>query len=374
MQIFGIMVRTKNDPLTSVTHDYAEEILESSRRRGHIFIDLSSETATRGNLIRIIRSIGTPKGNFLKIILFYCHTMGASPVDQNNEEFISDETISCFKGWGVYCIGCNVSSVLARNLLEAGVTFVISFNSTVGFIVGHESEIMRGLNIGILNMLEHGITPTSATDYMRTYFEEEAARIAESVHFWKNPFRISMLYQYAISLQYNGHELLDELKEIQPGIKQAIEYQLHVARFLENLFESHLSQPHLEVINDSGISRYDIVFFNKSQHGFWHDLKVTRGNAIVIFDAKNKNDLVPADADQMLRYSSDWRGNVLFIVCRKPTSEAFKIRASALVKEKNVCILVLSDSDLEEMLLLKDQQNNPIQVIEKRFREIIEHT
>lgn len=108
MQILGILVRTKTDRFTNIVHDSAAEILDASQRHGHIIVDLSHETAKRNNLHKIIRSIGSPKGNFLKIVLFYCYTSESSPLDQNGEPFISDETLTLFKGWGVYCIGCYV--------------------------------------------------------------------------------------------------------------------------------------------------------------------------------------------------------------------------------------------------------------------------
>jgi hypothetical protein len=193
---------------------------------------------------------------------------------------------------------------------------------------------------------------------------------------WRSGDLTSALFlEYNVEhLEYHGLDLLCDLRRIQPGKSSAMDYQRIVGQILAILFRPDLSHAHLEISNESGISRYDIVFLNKAQSGFWHDLKVTRGNAIVIFDAKNKNNLVPTDADQMLRYSSDWRGNVLFIVCRKPASKSFNARLCELLKEKKVCVLVISDSDLEEMLILKEQGNDPIQVIEKTFMKRIERT
>lgn len=54
------------------------------------------------------------------------------------------------------------------------------------------------------------------------------------------------------------------------------------------MFTPQLDEPHLEVSNESGLSRYDIVFSNRAERGFWHDIKMSRGNFIGIFDAKNK--------------------------------------------------------------------------------------
>lgn len=111
---------------------------------------------------------------------------------------------------------------------------------------------------------------------------------------------------------------------------------------------------------------------NSAMSGFWHDIKVSRGNSIVIFDAKNKLALRPADADQMLRYSSNWRGKVIFIVTRNEPSRSFLSRTADMLKEKQVCLLVLCDKHLEQMLALKEQGADPATVIEGMYRERIE--
>jgi hypothetical protein len=113
------------------------------------------------------------------------------------------------------------------------------------------------------------------------------------------------------------------------------------------------------------------VFLNRAEKGFWHDIKVNWSNSLVIFDAKNKTELKPSDADQMLRYASAWRGNVLFLVCRKRQSKSFSLRTTEYLKEKRVCIIVLTDGDLEEMLDMKQQGSDPTVIIEKLFRELI---
>ena len=111
---------------------------------------------------------------------------------------------------------------------------------------------------------------------------------------------------------------------------------------------------------------------NRAERGFWHDIKVSRENSIVIFDAKNKRELSPSDADQMLRYSGRWRGYVIFLVCRNKPSQSFNTRTADLLKVHGVCLIVLSDEELEAMYALKQQGNDPTIVIERLYRERIE--
>jgi hypothetical protein len=172
----------------------------------------------------------------------------------------------------------------------------------------------------------------------------------------------------------SGEAFLLQLRAIQPGRQAAEQYQRIVFDFLDYLFKPDLSSPRLELTNDSQISRYDILFANRARRGFWHDLKLSWGNNIVIFDAKNKKSLVPSDADQLLRYSGEFKGRVLFLVCRSDPPKAYETRPVQLLKDHGVCILVLSDADLEKMYHLRVQGMDPAEIIEEKLTRRIAGT
>ena len=371
MQILGLLVRTRSDTLTQIGFKHAEEILQASRESGHIFIDIAAEMATRENVLRIIEGIGSPSGSFLKLIIFYCHGNSNSPIDQNGEDFITTDAISKFTGWGVYCIGCDVGQNLGHRLLAAGANFLIAFNATVMIVLPHADEVFAGLNVGIVRILRDGIGPFAAAESMRQFFLKSIEHIGSEGNQYSLVRRMA-LRSHASALEYHGRSISQDLIKIKPGQRQAAEYQSFVAKTLHEIFHPHLDEPHLEVSNESGSSRYDIVFMNRAERGFWHDIKMSRGNSIVIFDTKNKRKLQPSDADQMLRYSGPWRGQVIFIVCRDQPSDSFRTRCADLLKEKGVCLVVISDQDLEEMHTLAEQSQDPIIAIEKLYRERIE--
>lgn len=361
---------------------YAEQILEASRSGGHIMIDLAAEIATRENLLRILDGIGCPRGPFLKLAIFYCNGNVNSPVDQNGRDFITNDVLSKFAGWGVYCIGCDVGRTLGHKLLKAGAHFVIAFDSAVMIPYFNQEECFQGLNSAIVNILLKGSEPSVAVEQMREKFESLARAYRASndvtektklpIHMPMDVVAAMAYLSNAHALQYYGPAIKRDLKEIQPGREQATKYQIVVAEILYELFSPYLDEPHLEVSNESGASRYDIVFMNRAERGFWHDIKVSRGNSIVIFDAKNKKELATSDADQMLRYSGHWRGQVIFVVCREKQPPSFNARTADLLKEHKVCLIVLSDMDLEEMYSLKRQGNDPTLVIERLYRQRIE--
>lgn len=370
MKTLGILVRTDRDPAAEAWAPFGEEILTASREHGHIFVDLSGSMATRANLARILTGIGSPSGPFLKLVVFYCHGNDNSPIDQDRCDFITEDTIRLFAGWGVYCIGCNVGRTLGHKLLEAGGDWVIAFNSNVGFLMSHIEEVFTCLNAGMVKLLRDGIDPSAATEHMRVAFLEAVDRLDEQED--TAVLRKMMLHSHAESLEYHGPSLTSDLENINPGRAQASEYQQLVAKVLHEVFAPTLDEPRLEVSNESGSSRYDIVFMNRAERGFWHDIKVARGNAVVIFDAKNKKELVPSDADQLLRYSGPWRGKVVFIACREPPTDSFSTRCADLLKEKEVCLLTISDTNLKEMHSLKRQGADPTIVVERLFRQRVE--
>lgn len=371
MKVLGILVRTRVDQVTEIGFQHAEEILQASRDGGHIFIDLAAEMARKECLLRVLDGIGSPSDPVLKLVIFYCHGNSRSPIDQDGVDFISDDALSRFAGWGVYCIGCDIGQTLGHRLLSAGAHFLIAFNSSMMVVMPHADEIYSCLNVGILGILREGIGPSAATEQMRQSFMKALSKV-DTQHESYGILRRMALRSHAEALEYHGPTIHDDLSRIDPGRKQAGDYQRLVAKILHELFTPDLDEPHLEVSNESGSSRYDVVFMNRSNKGFWHDIKISRGNATVIFDAKNKRSLLPSDADQMLRYSSQWRGTVVFIVCRERPSNSFMTRTADLLKEKQVCLVVLNDQSLEEMYALRQQGKDPTIVVERLYRSRIE--
>ena len=337
--------------------------------------DLAGEMATRDNLIRILNGIGSPRAPVLKIAIFYCNGNMNSPIDQDGLDFLSEDVLSRFSGWGIYCIGCDVGQTLGRRALAAGAHFVIAFNAAVAFVHGHEEEFVHALNSGIISLLRRRIAPSMAAAEIRETFLSIAQGAKLKFSSSDNSFELFHAAAFARTnaeaVEYFGPTLVAELCKIEPGRLGARRYQQVVAEMLSQIFYPDLDESSIEVHSDSGLSRYDIVFSNRAERGFWHDIKISRGNSLVIFDAKNKRVLRAADADQMLRYSGPWRGQVIFIVCRRKPSPMFTRRTSDLLKERDCCLIVLDDHDLRDLYQLKLQGSDPSVLVEKLYRERI---
>ena len=159
--------------------------------------------ATKDNVLRILKGIGCPKEPLLKIVVFYCHANANSPIDQNDQDFITDDTVSVFNGWGVYCIGCDVARNLSHNLLAAGADFLIAFNSPVMVVLPHADEIYAGLNSGILRMLREEVGPLAATEHMRQFFLDSITRVDNTPSEYSLARRMA-LRSHAKALEYHG--------------------------------------------------------------------------------------------------------------------------------------------------------------------------
>jgi hypothetical protein len=59
------------------------------------------------------------------------------------------------------------------------------------------------------------------------------------------------------------------------------------------------------------------------------------------------------------------------MVCRGQPSMAFTARAADLLKEKGVCLIVLSDAELQAIVALREQGDDPAIVVERLYRQRI---
>lgn len=86
--------------------------------------------------------------------------------------------------------------------------------------------------------------------------------------------------------------LKGKLAAIRPGREQAAEYQRVVLEILNYLFNPELidGQPEVRTI-DGTAERRDIIFTNDSDESFWTYVRTNHDGILIMFEAKNTNDL-----------------------------------------------------------------------------------
>lgn len=159
------------------------------------------------------------------------------------------------------------------------------------------------------------------------------------------------------SVQAICRQLAAEFPRISPGREAADDYHRLVQGALMVLFYPSLIQPHKEWEIHGGRKRVDIVFTNAADTGFFaHRREQADVNAVAVtVECKNySKDIANAELDQLLGRFDHNRGKFGFIACRSvKDSQRLAERLNAAAVRKQGYVIVLTDSDLIEMLEAK---------------------
>lgn len=166
-------------------------------------------------------------------------------------------------------------------------------------------------------------------------------------------------------------EFINKLKKCPTGTSNWGDYQKLVGEILEILFCPELGSPIPQSNDELHRNRRDYVMANYSNDEVWRFLRERYSAEYVTFDAKNSGEEVSkTDILQMSHYLKK-AGLGLFgvIVSRRGAGEAAKyaIREEWLLDHK--MILVLDDSEVEQMILDKKNNQNPAILLRKKIED-----
>ena len=165
--------------------------------------------------------------------------------------------------------------------------------------------------------------------------------------------------------------LVRELAEIPPGRENASRYQRTTLAILNHLFEPELTGGRLEQATIHGTERRDIVFTNESDKSFWQYVRLSYGNWLVMFEAKNVQAVTNPHINQVATYLGDRIGRFGVILARKPAQRAQVLKTISVFNDSSPrkVVLVIHDGDLERMLRMKDRGVAPTKHIQELYRE-----
>ena len=177
-----------------------------------------------------------------------------------------------------------------------------------------------------------------------------------------------------------GPLVFDQVKRIGDIIPNGQEhfrdYEHPVRVVINFLFLQHLGvatpQKRTEPGNEGSEVR-DLICQNRSESGFWKDLKEKYSCTEIVFDAKNTNELTRDDLRQIYCYLKTALGYWGFIVCRSTQPERINAYNRTLFKNftQSRGILILTDDDLRRMVEMKLRGNDPSEYIRDRMSEFI---
>jgi hypothetical protein len=142
-------------------------------------------------------------------------------------------------------------------------------------------------------------------------------------------------------------QIISELSTIPLGIEAAAEFEDWVKRAIEIVFAKQLSniqhRPNLQ-----SVQRRDVVATNEGLEGFWKRILEDYGTRMVIFEAKNYENIGIDEYRQVHSYLGKEYGKLAFIVCRDGQSGLTKGRELEAFREfyvkDNVIIKLTADS------------------------------
>lgn len=168
---------------------------------------------------------------------------------------------------------------------------------------------------------------------------------------------------------YDG--LISKLKYCQPGYENWQIYQRIVGEILAALF-----CPPLDAISEQNsdadrANRRDFIIPNYADCGYWPYLRRIYKADFIVVDAKNSAQEVAKDDILQVAHYLKEKGAGLFglIFSRCGVAESAEMHLKDIWQNEGKMIIVLSDSDVEQMLLSRQGGNDPCRLIIEKIQE-----
>lgn len=165
-------------------------------------------------------------------------------------------------------------------------------------------------------------------------------------------------------------ELIHKLKCCEPGYKNWQVYQKLVGEILSVLFCPPLDTVSEQNSDASRTNRRDFILPNYAACGYWPHLRDTYKAEFIVVDAKNAAVIRKDDILQVAHYLKR-KGPGLFalIFSRHSVSKSAERHLRDVWQNEDKMMIVLDDNDVEQMLLHKQNDTDPCQLIIERIQE-----
>ena len=202
-------------------------------------------------------------------------------------------------------------------------------------------------------------------DYVANAFSKEIESL---------PFSgLKQLYSLVADSDANkvSDTLLKRLHDCIPGKEDWVRYQTIIRDVFELLFTPPLGAPIWESSDISKANRRDIIFPNYAFEGFWKFLRENYSADFIIVDTKNyKNKIKKTQVLQIANYLKPHGvGMFAIIACRKGGDSACLTTLREQWAANRKLIILLTDQDIEAMLLAAGSGGNPEDVIGQVIQE-----
>lgn len=165
--------------------------------------------------------------------------------------------------------------------------------------------------------------------------------------------------------------LIHKLENTKSGKKEWSIYQKLLNEILARLFCPPLSNPLYELSDEFQVNRRDFILPNYCDTGFWSYMRTMYNADFIVIDAKNYSKKVQKkDVLQICNYIKQHGAGLFGIIITRNGGDQgcfHTIREMWSLQRK--LIIVLSDDDIKQMLLLKSTGNNPEDILKQKIEQ-----
>lgn len=145
-------------------------------------------------------------------------------------------------------------------------------------------------------------------------------------------------------------------------------YETYVAQLLSSILYPHLDFAQTQSRTESGSQIRDLIFYNNISDAFFKEIYEIYGAKQLIFEMKNVAALERGHINQLHRYLSNSFGKFGVIMTRNEPSKAIKQNIIDLWSGQRICILVLTDYDLQQMVeIYEHKQRCPYEYLKMKY-------
>jgi len=167
---------------------------------------------------------------------------------------------------------------------------------------------------------------------------------------------------------FSGTMLLKRLTECECGKKDWSKFEDICIEIFGHLFQNGFRNYSIEKQSntESGFLRRDLIINNlpKEINSFWGDIKSSYGSNLIICEFKNYSDPLNSNTLYSTTKYINNQNRFILIFSRHGLDESAKQLQLRLLKERNMLILVLKESDINQMMNEKELNINPLYRLE----------
>lgn len=172
----------------------------------------------------------------------------------------------------------------------------------------------------------------------------------------------------------SAKDALKAIRQLSTGVTDSNDkkYEREASRLLASLLYPQLDFAATQSRTESGVLIRDLIFYSNQRHPFLQELTRDYGSRQLVFELKNVHAIEREHINQLHRYLKDEFGHFGVLVTRNPPPKAMKRNLIDLWSGRRVCILAVTDSDLEQMVqLYESHQRDPIDVLKRNYIEFM---